>query len=136
MIRVSDPPKCILIIAGEASGDMHGARLVSAMKERDPSLFFCGIGGPALHRAGTRIVVDMAELSVVGITEVFSHIPKLLKSASIVRKLLKSLKPDLLILIDFLLKKFFFKNLVVVLLGFARRRLFSPSPLDGEGAGG
>ena len=92
---------CVAIIAGEASGDEHGAKLVRAMRRQRPELFFCGIGGPALERAGVRIVVDAAELAVVGITEVFAKLPGILKGMGVFRKLLKSLRPDLLILIDF-----------------------------------
>ena len=40
---------CVAIIAGEASGDQHGAKLVRAMQKKQPELFFCGIGGPALR---------------------------------------------------------------------------------------
>ena len=70
-------------------------------KINDRICFFCGIGGPALKQAGMRVVVDAAELTVVGITEVFSKIPNILKGMGIFKKLLKSLRPDLLILIDF-----------------------------------
>ena len=92
---------CVAIIAGEASGDQHGARLVTAMQEKDPAIFFCGIGGSELRRAGVRILVDASELTVVGLTEVFSKLPGILKGMSTIKKVLKSLKPDLLILIDF-----------------------------------
>jgi lipid-A-disaccharide synthase len=94
-------PKCVAIIAGETSGDQHGARVVTAMRTRHPDLFFCGIGGPALREAGVRIVLDASELTVVGITEVLSKIPAILKAMGIFKKLLRGLKPDLLILIDF-----------------------------------
>jgi lipid-A-disaccharide synthase len=96
----SNPP-CVAIIAGEASGDQHGAKLVAAMQKKQPGMFFCGIGGPALRQAGVRIVLDAADVTVVGITEVFSKISGILKGMGIIKKLLKSLKPDLLILIDF-----------------------------------
>ena len=96
---ISQP--CVAIIAGEASGDQHGAKLVRAMQKKRPGLFFCGIGGPALRQAGVRIVVDAADLTVVGITEVFSKLPDIIKGMGIIKKLLRSLKPDLLILIDF-----------------------------------
>ena len=92
---------CVVIIAGEASGDQHGAKLVKAMRKRNRALFFCGIGGPALRQAGVRILVDASELTVVGITEVFSKLSGILKGMGTIKKLLKSLKPDLLILIDF-----------------------------------
>ncbi len=93
--------KCIMIIAGEASGDLHGAKLVEAMRAKNSSLFFCGIGGNALKAAGVRILVDASELAVVGITEVLSKASRILKGIGLTKRLLKSLKPDLLILIDF-----------------------------------
>jgi len=93
--------KCIMIIAGEASGDLHGSKLVDAMLKKEPDLFFCGIGGQALNNAGAKIYVDSSSLSVVGITEVFSKIPNIFKGVAVAKRLLKSLKPDLLILIDF-----------------------------------
>ena len=92
---------CVVVIAGEASGDQHGAKLIKAMQKKNPALFFCGIGGPALRQAGVRILVDACELTVVGITEVFSKLPGILKGMGTIKKLLKSLKPELLILIDF-----------------------------------
>ena len=93
--------KNIMIIAGEASGDKHGAKLVAAMKEKRDNLFFCGIGGEALQAAGVKIVVHASQLCVVGITEVFSKIPSILKGLAAARRLIQTLKPDLLILIDF-----------------------------------
>ena len=92
---------CVAIIAGEESGDQHGANLVSAMKKKQTDISFCGIGGPALRQAGVRIVADAAELTVVGITEVFSKIPAIIKGMRSIKIILKSLNPDLLILIDF-----------------------------------
>lgn len=100
-MKYASTKPCVAIIAGEASGDQHGAKLVKAMLKRQPQLFFCGIGGPALRQAGVRIVLDAAELTVVGITEVLAKIPDIWKGMGVVKKLLKSLKPDLLILIDF-----------------------------------
>ncbi len=93
--------RCIMVVAGEVSGDFHGAKLVDAMRKRSESLFFCGIGGKALKQAGVRILIDASELSVVGITEVFSKASRILKAIGLIKRLLKSLKPDLLILIDF-----------------------------------
>ena len=90
-----------MIIAGEASGDLHGSKLVYAMREKNRNLFFFGIGGKALKDAGVRIVVDASQLAVVGLTEVFSKIPSLFRGMSVSKKLLKGLKPDLLIIIDF-----------------------------------
>ena len=100
-IKPNLPRSCVMIIAGETSGDLHGARLVSAMQDCNHSLFFCGVGGRALKAAGVRVLVDISELAVVGFTEVFAKLPTILKRLSEVKKLLEVLKPDLLILIDF-----------------------------------
>jgi len=94
-------PKYVMIIAGEASGDLHGSLLVRAMRKRSPALFFSGIGGKFLREAGVRILVEASALSVVGLTEAISKIPALLKGMAVVKRLLKILRPDLLILIDF-----------------------------------
>ncbi len=93
--------KSIMIIAGEASGDIHGSRLVKAMKDKNSKLVFFGIGGDMLKKAGVKIIQDASALSVVGITEVLSKIFSLIKSLADAKKALKTLKPDLLILIDF-----------------------------------
>lgn len=93
--------KRIMIIAGEASGDLHGSRLIKAIKEKKNGLFFFGIGGNLLKEAGVKIIKDASTLSVVGITEVVSKIFSLIKGMADAKKALKTLKPDLLILIDF-----------------------------------
>ncbi|MCJ7772725.1 MAG: lipid-A-disaccharide synthase, partial [Desulfobacterales bacterium] len=92
---------CIMIIAGEASGDIHGSKLVKEMRKKNKNLFFCGIGGAALKKEGVRILFDAERLSVVGLTEVFPKLCSILKGLRVTKRLLKSLKPDLLILIDF-----------------------------------
>jgi lipid-A-disaccharide synthase len=94
-------PGCVMIIAGEASGDLHGSKLVREMLKIDRDLFFFGIGGNALKQVGVRILVNASELSVVGITEVFSKISNICKAMSLAKRILNSLRPDLLILIDF-----------------------------------
>lgn len=97
----SSQKKVIMIIAGEASGDHHGARLVKALYAKNENLFFFGIGGAAMKDTGVKILVDSAELAVVGITEVLSKVPDVLKGLSISRRFLENIRPDLLILIDF-----------------------------------
>lgn len=93
--------KCVMIIAGEASGDLHGANLVKAMRARDDSIFFFGIGGDRLREAGVRILMDASRLSVVGITEVLARAPDILEGLGKAKALLKTIGPELLILIDF-----------------------------------
>ena len=91
----------VVIIAGETSGDLHGAKLVRALRARAGNLEFYGVGGPALREAGVDILVDAAELSVVGLTEVFAKLPAIFNGLKTVKRHLKKHKPDLLILIDF-----------------------------------
>ena len=100
-MTISSAPKTVMIIAGETSGDAHGAHLVRAMKKMAPALVFCGIGGDALRAAGVEILVEARNLSVVGITEVFAKIPSVLKAISTVKKNLRQRRPSLVILIDF-----------------------------------
>jgi lipid-A-disaccharide synthase len=100
-----NPPKdklhSIFMIAGEASGDLHGANLVKALKRKAQNIAFSGIGGKAMQDAGVKIVVDASTLSVVGITEVFSKLPGILSGMAAAKSFLKNARPDLLILIDF-----------------------------------
>ena len=91
----------IMMIAGEASGDMHGARLASSIKKRFGNPFLFGVGSDAMHAAGVRLLVDAKELAVVGITEVISKLPTIYRAMGTVKKALRNLRPDLLILIDF-----------------------------------
>jgi len=94
-------PQWVMIIAGETSGDMHGAKVVNAMRQKNRDIFFCGIGGPSLQAAGVRILVEASSLSVVGITEIYSKARHLFNTLRLTKNLLKTLRPDLLILIDF-----------------------------------
>jgi lipid-A-disaccharide synthase len=94
-------PKSVVMVAGEASGDLHGARLIGALRERLPDIRICGAGGGAMRDAGARIVVDIRELSVMGFTAVFSKAPRILSHLGRLKRLLVDRKPDLLILIDF-----------------------------------
>jgi lipid-A-disaccharide synthase len=93
--------KCVMIIAGEASGDLHGSNLVRAMKQKNNSLSFCGIGGKLLRDAGVNILMDASEISVVGITEVLSKAGNIWRGMSLAKETLRCSRPDLLILIDF-----------------------------------
>ncbi|MCI5144777.1 MAG: lipid-A-disaccharide synthase [Candidatus Electrothrix sp. AR3] len=91
----------IMIVAGEASGDMHGARLVEAMQEMRPDLAFSGIGGKELAAAGVEILFDASKLAVVGITEVISHLGDILAARKALIRQMKMQRPALLILIDY-----------------------------------
>ncbi len=93
--------KIIMIIAGEASGDMHGASLVREMLKIDPTLNFYGIGGNRMQDAGVQLLVNAAETAVVGLTEVISKIGTFCRIIRQVRKSLDEMRPQLVILIDY-----------------------------------
>jgi lipid-A-disaccharide synthase len=79
---------------------MYGAQLIEALRRHDPQLEFFGVGGERMRAAGCDTVVDAKDLSVVGITEILSHLPKIL---GLYRHLIAEAdkrKPDLAIVID------------------------------------
>jgi lipid-A-disaccharide synthase len=90
-----------MIVAGEASGDMHGAGLVKAMQELRPDLQFTGIGGRELAAVGVHMLYDASRLAVVGVTEVFSHLGDILAARKALIKQMQQASPALLILIDY-----------------------------------
>jgi len=94
-------PLKIMIVAGEASGDMHGARLIAALKRKHPETRVCGVGGPALAAEGVEILYDAAELAVVGILEVISHFRFIREAMQALERRLREDPPDLLVLIDY-----------------------------------
>lgn len=94
------PPIPLLISAGEASGDMYAARLAAALQKRlDVSLF--GMGGPQMRAAGVDVVTDYREVSVVGITEILSHLPSLIRAMRHLVAEAARRKPAFAILTDF-----------------------------------
>jgi lipid-A-disaccharide synthase len=99
-LKRSFPPK-ILIVAGEASGDDHAARLVAAIREVAPQAKFFGVGGGALEGQGVRLLCHASELAVVGLLEVVKHLPSIWRGLAAIGRSLKSERPDLAILVDF-----------------------------------
>jgi len=93
--------KKILIIAGEASGDLHGSNLAREVKKLDPSVQFYGVGSKRMREAGVRILAEASEISVVGLTEVLLHLRKILGVMRHLKNFLREERPDFLILIDF-----------------------------------
>ena len=90
----------ILISAGEASGEMYGAELISTLRRHDRSLEFFGVGGDRMRSAGCDTVVDAKDLAVVGITEILSHLPKIYGLFHHLIREADRRKPDLAIVID------------------------------------
>jgi lipid-A-disaccharide synthase len=90
-----------LISAGEASGETYGAQLITALRECVPESDFFGVGGQAMRAAGCKITVDAAEVAVVGLFEVLSHLPHIFERFKRLMGAVDQRKPDAAILIDF-----------------------------------
>jgi lipid-A-disaccharide synthase len=90
----------IALVAGEASGDVLGAGLVEALRERFPDAQFAGIGGPAMRAAGFETWFDASELAVMGLSEVLSHLPRLLRLRRALRERVLAWKPNVFVGID------------------------------------
>jgi lipid-A-disaccharide synthase len=93
--------KKILIIAGEASGDLHGAALVRELKRLEPSVAVWGVGSRNMREAGVTLLADASEISVVGATEVLTHVGAIYRVFAACKRFLREERPDLLVLIDF-----------------------------------
>ena len=91
----------VMLVAGEASGDLHGSRLVAAMRQLVPDLTLCGIGGPELAKQGMEQLYDASSLAVVGIVEVLGHLEHIREAMRRLVERLRNARPDLLILIDY-----------------------------------
>jgi lipid-A-disaccharide synthase len=94
------PPIPLLISAGEASGDMYAARLALALQKRMEVALF-GMGGPQMRAAGVDVITDYSEVSVVGITEILSHLPPLVRAMRRLVSEAERRKPPFAILTDF-----------------------------------
>ena len=89
------------IIAGERSGDLHGANLLLALKEKDPEAQFRGMGGEYMEDAGCTLFAHYKEMALMGFVEVLIHFRRVFKYLSAVKKDLLAYQPDALILVDF-----------------------------------
>jgi lipid-A-disaccharide synthase len=96
----ADRPLRFALVAGEASGDMLGAGLVHALRERFPDAQFAGVCGPAMREAGVEAWADAGELAVMGLSEVLAHLPRLLRLRKALRERILAWKPDAFIGID------------------------------------
>lgn len=90
----------VLVVAGEASGDGHGADVVRAVKAQRPDVTFFGMGGPKLAAAGVELIHGAHEISVMGIAEVLPKIPRILSVMGDLERAAKARKPTVALLID------------------------------------
>ncbi|PJJ99998.1 lipid-A-disaccharide synthase [Lysobacteraceae bacterium NML75-0749] len=93
-------PLRIALCAGEASGDILGARLIAALRQRYPNAQFAGIGGAQMRAAGLRPWHDAEALAVMGLAEVLAHLPRLLRLRKQFRQAVLDWQADIFIGID------------------------------------
>tara|TARA_X000001036_G_scaffold208933_1_gene196465 strand:- start:1991 stop:3124 length:1134 start_codon:yes stop_codon:yes gene_type:complete len=93
--------KKYFIIAGEPSGDLHGSKLIRAIKNLHPNSSFMGHGGNKMKNEGMRIIEHTDDLSIMGFTEVLRHLPRLIKVMDATLNAISQSNPDRIILIDY-----------------------------------
>lgn len=91
----------IMIIAGEASGDLQAANLIRSLKSINPNIEIFGIGGKKMQAEGVEIIYDITNLAIVGFFEVLRHIGTFKKLFVNLSMLLETRKPDAVILVDY-----------------------------------
>ena len=93
--------KKYFIIAGEPSGDLYGGNLIRSLKEINPDTSFMGHGGDSMQKEGMKIIEHVDNLSIMGFYEVLKELPRMLLIMKKTIGLIKKLKPDRVILIDY-----------------------------------
>ncbi|MCY7290550.1 MAG: lipid-A-disaccharide synthase, partial [Ferruginibacter sp.] len=89
------------IIAGEASGDLHGSNLIKEIRKLDEEAVINCWGGNEMENAGALLVKHYKELAFMGFTEVIKNLPTIFKNLAFCKKDIITFKPDVLVLIDY-----------------------------------
>ncbi|RBM05320.1 lipid-A-disaccharide synthase [Novacetimonas cocois] len=92
--------RTIWILAGEASGDVLGARLMRELRQRDPALTFVGVGGARMEAAGLQSEFPMRDLAVMGLVEVLPRLRFLSRRLDQAVAHIEAVRPDLIVTID------------------------------------
>jgi lipid-A-disaccharide synthase len=100
---MNPPPQSVLIVAGEASGDMYAAELVADLvgKAVPGSLRFFGCGGARMRESGVETIVDIHRLAVLGPFEALSHLGRLYSALRLLANEARMRQPRLAVLVDF-----------------------------------
>ena len=93
--------KKIVIIAGEDSGDLHGAQLIKALKQSNETYEFYGIGGEKMIKQGLTPIEHIKNLNVIGLVEVLKHYPRIKMIFNKTLAFIKKIQPEKVILIDY-----------------------------------
>ena len=93
--------KLILMVAGEHSGDLHGANLISQLKKRQPSLEIIGAGGERMKQAGMQEIINMEDMAIVGFQEIIGKFARLRENFNCLAGVMKEKEPACFIPIDY-----------------------------------
>jgi lipid-A-disaccharide synthase len=91
----------LFLSAGEPSGDLHGANLIHALRQRQPNLEIHGFGGERMAAAGCRLAFPLCELALVGLFRVLANVPQFCRILGLADRVFVEQRPDALVLIDF-----------------------------------
>jgi lipid-A-disaccharide synthase len=99
--QVARQSKQVMLVVGEASGDIHGAHLVRALSAKDPTLRFFGVGGEQLERTDFEVLFNVSQLAGMGFVELAGSMRNIWRANRTLRQAMRERRPDLLVLIDF-----------------------------------
>jgi lipid-A-disaccharide synthase len=91
----------VMMVAGEASGDLHGSEVVRELKRRVPAMEIFGIGGDKMQKEGMKLTYHVREMSFMGFVEVLKHLPLIRSVERTLEQLLIFKRPDVVVLIDY-----------------------------------
>lgn len=95
------PPYKLIFSAGESSGDQHAANMFLELKKRYPEISGIGMGGTKMRQAGIDVRYDSAGIGVIGLVEILKHFGEMLRALNLMKQIVASEKPDLLICVDY-----------------------------------
>jgi len=93
--------RSVMVVAGETSGDMHAARIIGAVHERDPDIEFWGIGGDAMEERGVRLEEHVRDMDALGISEVLRKYFYFRRVFKRMLALARERRPDAILLVDY-----------------------------------
>lgn len=96
-----EPGRSVVLVAGEASGDQHGARLARELTALSTDITISGIGGPKMEAAGVELLHRSEDLALVGVAEVLPKLRVILGAIRGMKRHMKRTRPDVVILVDF-----------------------------------
>src|SRR6266481_1159949 len=100
-LQMATQSKQVMLVVGEASGDVHGAQLVRALSDKDHRLRFFGVGGEKLQHAHFEELFNVSQLASMGLLELAGSVRNIWKAYRILSQAMRERKPNLLVLIDF-----------------------------------